>query len=292
MPFVGADVGGFSGTPTGELLARWTQVGALTPLFRNHSAIDTPRQEPWLFGEEVERVCREAIELRYRLLPVLYTALWQAATAGTPMLRALALVHPEDETIARTSPLGFYVGDALLAHPVVVEGQTEREVYLPASPGGWYCLETGEHLAGRQTLWTQTPLDRLPLYARGGSVVALGPVRQHTGEPVRSLDVHAYLAPGRHESILYDDVGDGWAFRDGAFWLGRPTLDTTPERVELTCAVEGHYVPEWEQWTVVVHGLSRAPVAVTVAGEPVDAAWDGRTLRVQTPVGAPVHIMR
>ncbi|HEX9951012.1 MAG TPA: TIM-barrel domain-containing protein [Rubricoccaceae bacterium] len=292
MPFVGADVGGFIDAPSGELLARWTQVGALTPLFRNHSAVDTPRQEPWLFGPEVERVCREAIELRYRLLPILYTALWQAATEGTPMLRALALVWPDDETIARTSPLGFTVGDAILAQPVVVEGQTEREVYLPASGGGWYDLQTGEHLDGRQTVWTQTPLDRIPLYARGGSVVALGPVRQHTGEPARTLDVHAYVAAGRHESVLYDDAGDGWAFRDGAFWLGRFTLDATPERVTLTCAVDGHYVPEWEHWTVAVHGLGRAPAAVTVDGALTDTVWDGRVLRVQTPVGASVHVER
>ncbi|HEX8386761.1 MAG TPA: glycoside hydrolase family 31 protein, partial [Rubricoccaceae bacterium] len=251
MPFTGADVGGFVDAPTGELLARWTQVGALTPLFRNHSAIDTPRQEPWLFGDEVERVCREAIELRYRLLPVLYTALWEAAHDGTPILRPLALVHPEDETVARTAPDGFYVGDGLLAQPVLVEGQTEREVYLPAAPGGWYDVATGEHLAGRQTVWTRTPLDRVPLYARGGSVLPLAPVRQHTGEPVGRLELHVYVAPGRHESRLYEDAGDGWAFRDGAYWLGRFTVEADAERVSVRVDVEGHHVPEWTGWDVV-----------------------------------------
>ncbi len=292
MPFTGADVGGFSDEPTGELLARWTQVGALTPLFRNHSAVDSPRQEPWLFGEEVERVCREAIELRYRLLPVLYTALYQAATDGTPMLRPLALVHPDDETVARTSPLGFYVGDSILAQPVVEEGQTEREVYLPASPGGWYCLATGDRFDGRETIWTQTPLDRLPLYTRGGSVVALGPVRQHTGEPAERLEVHVYLASGRHESVLYEDAGDGWDFETGAFWLGRFHTDTTPEQTRVTCRVEGHFVPEWLGWDIVVHGLDHAPAAVTVDGAPVAAAWDGRTARFASAVGSTVEIAR
>ena len=211
---------------------------------------------------------------------------------GTPILRALALVHPDDETIARTSPLGFYLGDALLAQPVVVEGQTEREVYLPAAPGGWYDTDTGEHLDGRQTIWAQTPLDRVPIYARGGSVVALGPVRQHTREPARTLDVHAYLAPGRHESVLYDDAGDGWAFRQGAFWLGRFALDTTPERVALSVSVDGHHVPEWARWTVHVHGLGAAPARVTVDGTEAAAAWDGQTLSVETAVGAAVEIER
>ncbi len=290
MPFVGADVGGFVDSPTGELLARWTQLGALTPLFRNHSAIDTPRQEPWLFGPEIERVCREAIELRYRLLPVLYTALWQAATAGTPILRPLALVHPEDETIARTSPLGFYVGDALLAQPVVAEGQTEREVYLPAAPGGWFDVATGERHDGRATLWTQTPLDRLPLYARGGSVLPLAPVRQHTAERAARLELHVYVAPGRHESCLYEDAGDGWGFRDGDYWLGRFTVDASPERVSVRVAVEGHHAPEWDGWDVVVHGLDRAPGAVHVADVPAEVSWDGRVVRVSVPVGADVTV--
>ena len=292
MPFVGADVGGFVDAPTGELLARWTQVGALTPLFRNHSAVDTPRQEPWLFGPEVERVCREAIELRYRLLPVLYTALWQAATDGTPLLRPLALVHPEDETIARTSPLGFYVGDALLAQPVVVEGQSEREVYLPASPGGWFDVATGERFDGRETIWTQTPLDRLPLYARGGSVLPLAPVRQHTGEPAENLELHVFVAEGRHESCLYEDAGDGWGFRDGDYWLGRLTVEASPERVALHVHVEGHHVPEWAEWIVVLHGLDRAPAAVTVGGRPADASWDGQTARLSVGVGMSVSVVR
>ncbi|MEM6288081.1 MAG: TIM-barrel domain-containing protein [Bacteroidota bacterium] len=283
--FTGSDVGGFVGTPTGELVARWTQVGALTPLFRNHSAVDTPRQEPWLFGPEVERVCREAIELRYRLLPVLYTAMREAAASGRPMLRALPLVHPEDETIRRTDPLGFYVGDALLAHPVVEAGQTEREAYLPAWEGGWYDLKTGARFEGRQTVWCETPLDHVPLYVRGGSVLPLAPVRQHTGEPVRRLTLHVYPAPGRHESRLYDDAGDGWDFEDGAFWDGTLTLDTTPEAVRLEVSVEGSYTPEWEGWDVVVHGLGAAPARVTASGRDLEVAWDGEAARFAVGVG-------
>ena len=292
MPFTGADVGGFVDAPSGELLARWTQVGALTPLFRNHSAVDTPRQEPWLFGPDVERVCREAIELRYRLLPVFYTALWQAATLGTPILRPLALVHPDDETIARTAPDGFYVGETLLAQPVLEEGQTEREVYLPAAPGGWFDVHTGERFDGRETVWTQTPLDRIPLYARGGSVLPLAPVRQHTGERAARLELHVYVAAGRHESRLYEDAGDGWDFRDGGYWLGRFTVDADAVRVSVSCTVDGHHVPEWDNWDVVVHGLGAAPRRVQVAGATVEAAWDGRTARFAVPVGATVEVER
>ena len=288
----GTDVGGFTGTPTGELLARWTQLGALSPLFRNHSAIDTPRQEPWLFGDDIEAVCREAIELRMRLLPHLYTALWQSATDGTPMLRALPLVHPDDETIRRTGPLGFYVGDGLLAQPVVVEGQTEREIYLPESAGGWYDVATGAHHEGRATVWTETPLDRIPLYAKAGQVLALGPVRQHVGEPVDALELRVYAARGRHESRLYEDGGDGWAHEDGEHWTGTLVLDDDGDTLTLTTEVEGRHVPEWAHWDVVLVGLDAEPRVVEVDGVSVAASWEDQTLRFRVAAGAAVRIVR
>ncbi len=285
MPFTGADVGGFVGTPTGELLARWTQVGALTPLFRNHSAIDTPRQEPWLFGEEVERICREAIELRYRLLPYLYTALHEAATAGLPILRPLPLLHPGDETIRRTSPLGFYVGPHLLAHPVVVEGQREREVYLPASPAGWYDFWSGEALEGRQTIWTETPLDRLPLYVKAGAVLPLGPVRQHTGEAVDRLELHVYPAPGRYESPLFEDAGDGHGWTHGDAWLGTLALSDDGETLGLEVSVAGTHRPAWTAWDIVVHGLGAAPRTVETSEGAAAVTWDGEAARFTMSVG-------
>lgn len=297
VPFVGADVGGFVGAPDGELLARWTQLGALTPLFRNHSAIDTPRQEPWVFGPEVERVCREAIELRYRLLPYLYTALREAATDGTPILRALPLVHPEDETVRRTSPDGFYVGPDLLAHPVLEPGQRSREVYLPASESGWYCFHTGEFFPGRSTVWVQTPLDALPLFVRAGSVVALQPVLQHTSErPVERPTLHIYPAPGRFFSLLYDDAGDGWAFEEGAYWLGRFTGEDDGAAVRVACAAEGRFAPPWTSWEVVVHGLPQPPRAVVVDGGVIPAAvpftHDSAAARFVVPVGAQFEVRR
>lgn len=287
LTFTGSDVGGFVGEPSGELLARWTQVGALTPLFRNHSAVDTPRQEPWLFGEEVERVCREAIELRYRLLPVFYTALWQAATHGTPILRPLPLVHPHDDGVRQSEALGFYVGDGLLAYPVLDAGRTQAEVYLPDVPGGWYDLDAGEPLAGGQAHTVETPLDRIPLFVRGGTVLPLAPIRQHTGEPVDRLAVHVYPARGRHTSWLYEDPGDGY----GDSWLGRIDLEDDGESIHVTCAVTGEYVPEWTGWDVVVHGLDGPPARVAVDGGVRSAEWDG-LLRFAAPVGASIEILR
>ena len=292
MPFTGADVGGFSGVPTGELLARWTQLGAFTPLFRNHSAIDTPRQEPWLFGEEVERVCREAIELRYRLLPVLYTALYQAATEGTPILRPLALVHPDDPTVRSTAPLAFYCGPDLLVHPVVEAGQTEREIYLPENAGGWVDLLTGERHAGRSTIWIETPLDRIPVFLRAGAVVPLAPVRQHTHEPVDRLELHVVPAPGTHTSRLFDDAGDGHGYRHGDAWDGRLRLTDDGTRVTLETEADGSFEPTWAAWDLVVHGLDAAPASVTADGDVVQAVFEEGALRLSVPRGARAEIVR
>ncbi len=292
MPFAGADVGGFCETPSGELLARWTQLGAVTPLFRNHSAIDTPRQEPWLFGEDVERVCRGAIELRYRLLPYLYTVLHQAATDGTPILRPLALAHPADETIRATSPLGFYVGDSLLAQPVVEEGQAEREVYLPPSPGGWFDFHTGERFEGRSTIWTGTPLDRLPLYVKAGTVLPLGPVVPSTAALVdQPLTLRVYPAEGDFSSVLYEDAGDGWEHEAGGFYRCTLRGQTDAERVTVTPEVQGSYRPAWRRWNVEVFGLPAKPRRVAVEGEEVGFSFSGGVLRFEAPVSAAFEVV-
>lgn len=292
LPFTGADVGGFVGAPTGELLARWTQVGALTPLFRNHSAVDTPRQEPWQFGEDVERVCREAIELRYRLLPYLYTALHEAATVGTPILRPLPLVHPADETVRQSRPDGFYVGPHLLAYPVLEAGQREQDVYLPPTDGGWHDVATGHHVRGGQTITVPTPLDHLPLFVRAGTVLPLAPVRPHTGEPADRLALHVYPAPGRHESTLFEDAGDGHGWTRGDAWLGTLALHDDGETLALAVSVAGTFRPTWEAWDVVVHGLAGAPRSVSTASGEAEARWDGEAVHVSVNVGEGVALRR
>ena len=176
MAFCGPDMGGFAGNCDGELLARWTQVGALTPFFRNHSALGTAQQEPWAFGEPYESICRRWIELRYELLPYLYTAAWQAAQSGLPMMRPLALAFPED---VRTYSLDdqFLLGRRTAGRAGGPARRSARGgVYLPGGP--WYDFWTGEQPSGE--VEADAPLERMPLYVRAGSVLPMGPVMQHT----------------------------------------------------------------------------------------------------------------
>ncbi|MBF2073594.1 MAG: DUF4968 domain-containing protein [Synechococcales cyanobacterium C42_A2020_086] len=222
VAFVGADIGGFAGNATAELFARWIQVGMLYPLMRAHSIIGSMRHEPWVFGEHVEQICRQYIELRYQLLPYLYTLFWEAATTGAPILRPLLYHFPNDP---HTSQLFDQVmlGPSLMAAPVCRPGIECRSVYLPE--GTWYDWWTREKHEGGQHILASAPLDRMPLYVKAGAVIPLAPVMQHVEElPLKVLRIKIWSGNG--EWTLYEDDGDSFEYRDGA-WA------TTTYRVAL-----------------------------------------------------------
>jgi len=273
----GPDIGGFSGDCEGELLARWTQVGALTPFFRNHSAFDTRRQEPWAFGEPYESICRRWIELRTRLLPYLYTAAWQASQTGLPMMRPLSLAYPDDR---RTYSLDdqFLLGDSLLAAPVGRPGHTSRRVYLPGGP--WYDFWSGEPLSGE--VEASAPLERMPVYVRAGTVLPMGPVLQHTGEwPPKTLTLHLY--PGDGESWLYEDDGHSLAYRSGESQVTRFVCQARNGAWLVSREVEGPFQPGYDQFEIQIHGLDAAPAQVLLDGQVVESVQfdaNARTVRL------------
>jgi alpha-glucosidase len=272
MPFTGPDTGGFTGTPDGELLIRWNQLSTLTPFFRNHTAQGTGDQEPWAFGAECERISRAYIELRYRLLPYLYTAFWQATQSGLPMMRPLVLVY-QDEPYTRGMEDQFLFGDTLLAAPITEQGRTSRQAYLP--PGRWYDFWSDVLTAGPQIRRLDAPLERLPLLVRAGSILPTWPLMQHTGEqPVGLLTLHLY--PGTGESLLYEDDGRTWEFQKGQYRLTRFQVETQwaaesadPTHIRVACAHEGHFEPEYQRTRVVLHGLLAPPQEVLVDGSAV-----------------------
>jgi alpha-glucosidase (family GH31 glycosyl hydrolase) len=217
VPYWGTDVGGFFHPvpETGELYARWFQLGAFSPVFRSHGWV-WREHVPWAHGPEVEAICRRYAEIRYCLLPYTYTLAWQAHVQGLPLMRPLVLDYPDDP---RTWQLGhqFLWGDDLLVAPVTREGATRWPVYLPA--GGWYDLWTGRRHAGPGGVSVDAPLDRLPLFARAGAILPLGPVVQHTRE--RPLDAITLLVypEGRSRFELYEDDGQSQAYRRGGYVL-------------------------------------------------------------------------
>jgi alpha-glucosidase len=224
VPFVGADIGGFAGNATAELFARWMQVGALYPFMRGHSALSTARHEPWVFGKRVEAICREYLELRYRLLPYLYTLFHEAASSGAPILRPLLYHFPDDR---RTVHLADQVllGPSLMAAPVLRPGVERRLVYLPA--GTWYDWWSGECIEGPTDIVAEAPLERMPLFVRAGAIIPMGPVRRWTADPEVPAELTLRAWPGAGEFSLYEDDGVSDRYRSGQWAVTRirQTLD-------------------------------------------------------------------
>jgi alpha-glucosidase (family GH31 glycosyl hydrolase) len=242
IPFWGTDIGGFVPTKefTAELYLRWFQFGAFCPLFRSHGRAWKLRL-PWgwntgdpgpteinnyngaaipdssqLHNEQVEIICRKYLELRYRMLPYLYSAVHECATTGMPILRALWLEYPDDPKAVACGD-EYLWGKNVLVAPVVEKGADTREVYLPA--GGWYDFWTQEHLEGGREISRSVDLETMPLYVRAGAILPLGPVKQFTNEKVdKPLSISIY--PGSDASfLLYEDDGGSFNYRKGE-WMG------------------------------------------------------------------------
>ena len=212
--FVGCDIGGFVGSPSGELYTRWLQAGVFNPFMRSHSNLGTPDKEPWAFGNQYEIINQRAIELRYELLPYIYNAMQQASQTGVPAMRPLFLDFPDDENVARLND-EFLFGDDLLVAPVLYQGATNREVYLPK--GDWFDFWTGHKFTGGQSVQVPVTIDSIPIFVRGGGMIFRQPVVQFTGEmpgkPIRVL-----IAPAAEsESSLYEDSGQSFDYRKGDF---------------------------------------------------------------------------
>lgn len=174
MPFWSHDIGGYHGTPSRELFLRWAAFGLLSSHSRLHG--DTPR-EPWAFGQEVLDTLRELVELRYRLLPYIYSCAHEAHVTGVPVLRAMVLEF-EDDPMTRDLGLQYMLGPSLLVAPLVKPGG-EGTAYLPE--GSWREFWTGREVSGPRYWRDQVPLNRIPLFQREDSIVPLAPVSQTAG---------------------------------------------------------------------------------------------------------------
>jgi alpha-glucosidase len=253
VPFVGVDIGGFYEACNGELLVRFGQLGALLPFCRNHNTMNSPAQEPWAFGEPYESAFRLAIELRYRLMPYLYTLFHDASTTGAPVMRPLYYHYPQDPQ-ACDNDSEFLVGEALLSTPILEQGATGRQVYLPA--GYWFDYWDGTIYSGTSWHYIPASLDRWPLFVRSNSILPTGPLMQYTNQhPTDPLTISCYMLEGGQTSFtLYEDDGATFAYAHGDYAL-----------ISMSCKVEHNipivkieerfdrYRPQRQWYEIVVH---------------------------------------
>lgn len=288
-PLTGADVGGFRGDTNAELLTRWMQAGALMPFYRNHTAIDTVAQEPWAFGEPYERIMRAAIELRYRLMPYLYAQVAKAAHMGVPIVQPMFMMGERDAAL-RDVDDQFMLGQALLVAPVLDEGATERDVVLP--DGEWYDFYTHMPLMGGQTLTVEAPLDRLPLFVRGGCVLPMWEVQQHLsgGFPA---DMRLRVFPGNLETTLYEDEGESLDYLNGMFrWLSY-TTEWVNNRFWIRREVAGEYEQPYKKLTVEIVAFDQEPIRVRVDQQAAPVwYYENRTVELSVTGFEQIEIIR
>jgi len=220
FPFSGADVGGFFGDPAPELLTRWFQAGAFQPFFRGHAHIDTKRREPWLFGEPYTAAIRAAIRSRYVYLPFIYTVFRESSVNGMPVMRPLFYHYSADsETFALESQ--FLVGSDLMVRPITEAGATSASVYFPGSEP-WYDVVSLMAFVGPQSLVVKAPLEKIPVYQRGGSIVPRRDrARRSSALMVNDPYTLVVALDSRGEAVgsLYVDDGFSFDYQQGGFGL-------------------------------------------------------------------------
>lgn len=283
ISFAGADAGGFMGHPTPELFCRWMQMAAFHGLFRNHSSGEFGGQEPWVFGQEATAYVKAAIEGRYRLLPYIYTQFRRYAETGMPVLRSLALqCFRNRDTYWRGAE--YFFGDHLYVIPIHEPQEGGRFLYIPE--GVWYSYHTDSLMEDTgKDVWVKCPLSFLPVYVRGGAVIPHWPVQQHAGElPRPPLTLDVWWAPDEEvASHLYEDAGDGYAYRNGECAVHEFLYrGTGSHSLELAWKCEGDPCAFHESAEVVLHGLP-AGIALSAHMDGVPCrgvARDGRVWRI------------
>ncbi|MEK5477407.1 TIM-barrel domain-containing protein [Paenibacillus sp. FSL R5-0407] len=268
IAFCGADIGGFMHHASGELLARWTQLGVFTPFCRNHSAIDTRNQEPWTFNDEVEEICRKYIELRYRMLPYLYSLVYESTCTGLPIMRPLVLEYPADRNTYQLSDQFLYGKDLLVA-PIYEPGKQHRVVYLPE--GIWFDYWTGTRYEGNMHIISHAPLDVLPLFVRAGAILPQAQPVQYTGHANwQGLDIHLYAQGANNSFALYEDDGISTRYLQGAYNLIQIRTDQNENerRFSIHAAFEVCGLQQDDKSVLfTIHHLSFLPVSVSLLSE-------------------------
>ena len=253
VPFTGMDIGGFTGGASVQLYNRWMQLGAFIPYFRNHTGVNTKSAEPWTFGEEVLEIARNHVNLRYRLLPYLYSTFYEATQNGQPVMRTLAIDYTHDEKVYDSQfENQFFTGEAIMVAPF--ESTTNfGKVYFPK--GEWYNLFTGEVERGKQEKIVELAYNKLPVYVKGGSIIPMQSLVQSTAEqPTDTLVVHVYQGEEANSFVYYEDDGESFDYENRGYFKRSIRFDPKKKTIAFAAA-EGDFQSKFNHLKLVLHGF-------------------------------------
>ncbi|MGA8072076.1 MAG: glycoside hydrolase family 31 protein [Candidatus Acidiferrales bacterium] len=269
-PLVGDDIGGFAGSPPADLLTRWLELGTFNPIDRDHTAKDTADQEPWVQGLEHEAIRKRYIELRYRLMPYIYTGIEEMSRTGVPLMRPVFLEYPKASDFYGENR-EFLFGRDLLVAPVLTEMVDDIEDQFP--PGDWYDYWSGKKFTNAKKPKRHLELDQVPLYVRAGAIIPEQPVVQNTGEtPEGPLELRVY--PGSDCSgSLYLDDGHTYAYQKDGFLRVSYACKAGADSIEVTSSArQGSFKPWWSEIEIEVFGAAAPPKEIR-AGDRAVSNW-------------------
>ncbi len=289
IPYWGTDIGGFVPTSeyTGELHVRWFQFGAFCPSFRAHGRnwhlrlpwgwdggdggpMETRRYKPdpkELNNPQVEPILKKYLELRYRMLPYIYTAVRECCDTGLPIMRALWLHYPDDAAaVARGDQ--YLWGRDVLVSPVVEKGASSRRLYLPH--GLWFDFWTEERLEGGCEIDRKVDLETMPLHVRAGAILPLGPVKQYVHEPVDAPLTFVVYPGADGASTLYEDDGKTFDYRKGKWMRIKMVWRDAERRLTLRLAPGSRMLPPARRMIEVRVAGERKTRSVVFDGQPVE----------------------
>ncbi|MHB8500059.1 MAG: glycoside hydrolase family 31 protein [Candidatus Acidiferrales bacterium] len=259
---VGADVGGFAGSPPVDLLTRWYELGVFYPIYRDHAAKGTADHEPWASGLEQEAIRKRYIELRYKLLPYIYTSMEETSRTGVPLMEPLFLEYPGAEDYYGDDRV-FLFGRDLFVAPVITEKLDAEDIHLP--PGDWYDFWTAEKHSSSEHISLHPALSETPLYVRAGAILPMQPVVQDTNEkPDGPLQLRVYPGNDCH-GALYQDDGLTFAYQKGDFLRVNFTCQVSPGSLAVTSSIANNsYKPWWNSTQLKIYDASSKPKEVRI----------------------------
>jgi alpha-glucosidase len=268
---VGADIGGYKGSPQPDLLTKWLELGAFNPIDRDHTEKGSADQEPWVHGPQQEAIRKRYIEERYRLLPYIYTSVEEATRDGIPLMRPMFLEYPDEEPLVTEGDWAnsqYLFGHDLLVAPEPYEFVQEYRTMLPAG-NLWYDYWTGKQLQPGE-IKVQPALDTLHIYVRGGAIIPRQPVVQDTAEkPQGPLELRVY--PDRTcQGSLYMDDGVTFDYTKGKYLRVDYSCEAYEDALRIKISPQkGTFVPWFSQIQTIIYGVKQPPKLISLNGKPV-----------------------
>ncbi|WP_299556887.1 TIM-barrel domain-containing protein [Seonamhaeicola sp.] len=288
LAYMHSDLGGFAGANLDdELYVRWLQYGVFQPIYRPHAQEDVP-SEPVFRSDKAKALAKEAIELRYKLLPYNYNLVYENNQLGKPLMRPLFFEEPDNPELFNDSKTYLW-GHDILVSPVLYPGKKEQEVYFPDGTN-WFDFYTDKRIEGGQTKTVALNENNIPTYVRAGAFIPMAKPMQSTKEyNADNLDLHYYFDKSIEEveTVFYNDDGTSAdAFEKGAYEIleFEAEFERSCLEIELEAAIGNNFKTQIKDIHLIVHNINKQPRRIKIDGKKIDAHWNDQTKTLSIPV--------